>query len=597
MTRIRTKTQKRLGDLSFIEKIRSRFSRASMPIRTKITLPYFFLAVLLAIGAGFLLTNIVRDTLEERFRNQLAEVGQLSSELMVKEEDRLLESLRLLSYTEGMDTAIVQRDPEKLRDLSFGITVNNQVEAVEILDANGDPVLSMRHNSESVVEDYSYSTGGDGNTYRSWDFVSKVLLNKEDALGDKYSGYVSADWGDYFYISGPVYDDSGRFTGVILVGAQLQTLVNDLRAKTLGQITIYQFDGQPIVTSFPFLPEGLSSSSAAAVISDQNLPRSQARNIQQEQRDITVVSLDYTEVLVPWEVRGDEDIGIMGAALQRRFFISPKTITSVRLGLLISLALFLIILIGVNLANLITRPLLGLVKVSQTVAGGNLDINVELETNDEIRILAQSFNEMIANLHQSRNDLLQAYDAAILGWSKALELRDKETEGHTHRVTELSVNLARELGIDGEGINNIRRGAILHDIGKMGVPDAILHKPGALDENEWEIMRKHPAYAYEMLKDLRFLETALDIPRYHHENWNGKGYPYGLKGEEIPLAARIFAVVDVWDALTSERPYKKKLSGTQSMAIIEREAGEKLDPEMVQVFKKFMQKFLHPSPE
>jgi putative nucleotidyltransferase with HDIG domain len=575
---------------SVLEKARlgPRFSRLRMPIRTKITLPYLFLSVLLAVGAGFLISNIVLDTLEARFKNQLAEVGQLSSELMVKEEDRLLENLRLLANTQGLAAALESRNPDELRTLAFGIAVNNQLEAVEFLDVDGNPALSMRHVTGSVVEDYNFSTGGDGNIYRLWDFVQKVLENREDPLGDKYSGYVEANWGRYFYVAGPVYGDSGQFAGTILVGTDLQTLVNSLRAKTLGQITFYRFDGQPIVTSFPSTPALIPGDAAATVISDQNLSRFE------DQRDISILSLDYTEVLAPWEIRGDIDIGILGAALQRNFFVNPSTLTSVQLGMLVSLALFLIIMIGVSLADLITRPLLGLVKASEAVAQGNLGVNVDLETNDEIRSLAESFNQMIANLNQSRNDLLEAYDNALLGWSKALELRDKETEGHTQRVTELSLALARELGVSEEEQVHIRRGAILHDIGKMGVPDAILHKPGKLSDEEWVVMRKHPAYAYDMLKDLRFLDSALDIPRYHHENWNGTGYPYGLKGEEIPLSARIFAVVDIWDALTSERPYKRKFTATESMAILDEESGVKLDPRIVQTFKKFMERFLVP---
>ncbi len=513
---------------------------------------------------------------------------------MVKEEDRLLENLRLLANSKGVAEALLFGDPQELRSLAFGIAVNNQIEAVEFLDVKGNPILSMRHKAGSIVEDYDFSTGGDGNTFRSWDFVSKVLQNQEDSLGDKYSAYALADWGKYFYVSGPIYDEKGNFAGVILVGSQLQTMVNTLREKTLGQITFYQFDGQPIVTSFPSTPEAIGEATASAVLATQSLPKSQTRDLQNEQRDISILSLDYTEVLGAWEIRGDMDIGIIGSALQRNFFVNPSTLTSVQLGLLISLALFLVIMIGVSLADLITRPLLGLVKASEAVAQGDLEINVDLETNDEIRTLAESFNQMIANLNQSRNDILEAYDSALLGWSKALELRDKETEGHTQRVTELSLALARELGVSKEEQDNIRRGAILHDIGKMGVPDVILHKPGALNDEEWIIMRKHPLYAYEMLKELRFLKSALDIPRYHHEHWNGKGYPYALKGEEIPLAARIFSVVDIWDALTSERPYKRKFTNTESMAILDEEAGVKLDPKIVQTFKKFMERSLKP---
>lgn len=160
------------------------------------------------------------------------------------------------------------------------------------------------------------------------------------------------------------------------------------------------------------------------------------------------------------------------------------------------------------------------------------------------------------SLQRSNTELSLAYDATIEGWSFALDLRDKETDGHSKLVTEKTVYLARAIGMSEAEIVHVRRGALLHDIGKMGVPDNILLKPGLLTEEEWEIMRRHPFLAYEMLSPINYLRPALDIPYYHHEKWDGTGYPYGLKHDQIPLAARIFAVVDVWDALRSKRPYR-----------------------------------------
>lgn len=149
------------------------------------------------------------------------------------------------------------------------------------------------------------------------------------------------------------------------------------------------------------------------------------------------------------------------------------------------------------------------------------------------------------------------YERALLGWAKALELRDEETEGHTRRVTQLTVELAKKFDYSGQELVDIRRGALLHDIGKMGIPDSVLLKPGPLDEQEWALMRQHPIFARDMLAPIVFLNNATTIPYYHHERWNGSGYPDGLKGEAIPLPARIFAVVDVWDALRSDRPYRR----------------------------------------
>ena len=163
------------------------------------------------------------------------------------------------------------------------------------------------------------------------------------------------------------------------------------------------------------------------------------------------------------------------------------------------------------------------------------------------------------DLRRSNAELAAAYDATIEGWSRALDLRDQETEGHSRRVTEMTVQLARAMAVPEAELVHVRWGALLHDIGKMGIPDRILHKPGPLSEEEWQVMRRHPQYALEMLRPIAFLCPALAIPYCHHERWDGSGYPAGLKGEEIPLAARIFAAVDVWDALRSDRPYRPGL--------------------------------------
>jgi HD-GYP domain-containing protein (c-di-GMP phosphodiesterase class II) len=191
---------------------------------------------------------------------------------------------------------------------------------------------------------------------------------------------------------------------------------------------------------------------------------------------------------------------------------------------------------------------------------------------------------MFTDLQRSNAELSLAYDATIEGLSRALDLRDKETKEHTFRVTDITVKLAIRLGVKPVDLIHIRRGAILHDIGKVAIPDQILFKPGPLAADEWEIMRRHPNIAVELLSPVSYLEPALEIPHWHHEKWNGSGYPDGLHQENIPFAARLFALADVYDALTSNRPYRSAWSKEDAIQYIETQAGTHFDPRIVPEF-------------
>ena len=215
------------------------------------------------------------------------------------------------------------------------------------------------------------------------------------------------------------------------------------------------------------------------------------------------------------------------------------------------------------------------------------DENKVIEIQASSRDITERKESQVA-LQQAHEGLREAYDKTIEGWVVALDLRDRETEGHTQRVTEMTVRLARELRFTEEEIVHIRRGALLHDMGKMGIPDEILQKPGPLTDEEWSIMRRHPQYAYQMLSPISYLNQALIIPYYHHERWDGSGYPHGLKGEQIPLFARLFAVIDVWDALSSDRPYRKRMPPKEVTEYLEKESGRLFDPYIVEKFLPFI---------
>jgi len=205
---------------------------------------------------------------------------------------------------------------------------------------------------------------------------------------------------------------------------------------------------------------------------------------------------------------------------------------------------------------------------------------------------ARLFDELQAanaDLESANAELQIAYEATLQGWVRALDLRDRETEGHTQRVTALTQQLARKVGFNEEELVHIKHGALLHDIGKMGIPDGILLKPGGLTWKEREQMQQHPGLAYEMLSPIEFLKPAIDIPYCHHEKWDGSGYPRGLRGDQIPFPARIFSIVDVWDALTSIRPYHLPMISTEARQLIREQSGVHFDPQIVDVFLEMSQ--------
>jgi putative nucleotidyltransferase with HDIG domain len=211
-----------------------------------------------------------------------------------------------------------------------------------------------------------------------------------------------------------------------------------------------------------------------------------------------------------------------------------------------------------------------------------------LETMSTQAAIAIDNSTLFDNLQRANVELALAYDATIEGWSRALDLRDRETEGHTRRVAEMTLLLARAMGVKDNELVHIRRGALLHDIGKMAVSDAILTKTGSLTGEEWDIMKRHPQYAYDLLSPIFYLYPALDIPYCHHEKWDGSGYPRALIGERIPLAARIFAVADVWDALINDRCYRKAWSKEEALKYIIAQSGKHFDPKVVEVFLKLL---------
>jgi len=550
---------------------------AHFSIRTKLTIPYMILALLVAIVGGYIVTQVLLGSLEERFTNQMIETRKLASESMVREEDRMLGTLRLLSNIQGMPETILSEDEQKILDLTYPISFNAGEDAVLVLDSHGKVLTTILKSTETGK--YLFPQISDDLTKSP--FVSKVLNQVVDANGDKYSGLSFADWGNYFFVSGPVNNQDGKLVGIILIGSSFKVLLNKIHEESSSQVTIYDMNFIPIGTTFTELP-------SRPLLDSSTLLKNQDQ--QSLIRDISSNNIAYGELLGAWEARDGEDLGILGTALPKTFLIRSSSMTKINITVVFVSAIIMAMFLGLFLSNLITQPILKLKQAASDVAKGDRDIRVSTNGGDEIADLAQSFNKMVSSLSRSENDLISTYDKTLEGWSLALELRDEATQGHTKRVTELTLELARAMGIEEAKITNIRRGALLHDIGKIGIPDRILLKPGPLTKAERKMIEMHPVFAREMLKKIEFLHPAMDIPTFHHEKWDGKGYPTGLFREEIPIAARIFAVIDVWDALTSDRPYRKAWPYEKALAYIISNSGTHFDPEVVTVFSKMVEK-------
>jgi len=569
--------------MNLTETFSKAFNKLPLNIREKVTIPYLFLSIILLFGAAYVVTQVVFDTVEERFTNQLIESSSLATTRMVEEENQMLKVLRLLAYSTGVPDALAENNPENLRSLTFGIILNNQTEAVEFLDINGKRILSVNHRTGENIENYDFSSGG-GDIFSEQAFVQNALLQQADARGDKYAGYVKNDGRDYFYVAGPVYSDNNEFAGVILVGTPISSLVSQLREETLAQITRYDFEGKILASTFTSPLELANQEVRNVVLNQTNASFIRSSS----SRDMNVRNIGYRELLTSWKVRGETNLGVMGVALGESFLVSTTRVTRLQITIMTGLLLLLVIMFGVNLSILITHPIMQLVDASKKVKAGDLNVNVKSVSKDELALLTENFNQMIISMRESKNQILVSYDSTLEGWSKALEYRNEETKGHTDRVLELMLKAARELGIEESKMDHIRRGALLHDIGKMGIPDMILNKPHALTEEEQRIMQQHPVYACEMLKDIEFLKPALNIPYCHHEHWDGSGYPQGLKGEEIPIEARIFALVDAWDAITTDRPYRSAMTKDEAVNTIRSEIGSHFDPEIAERFLKLV---------
>jgi len=366
--------------------------RVRFPVGLKIALPYVILAIAVAAGAAYLMSRYVLDTLQGRFASQLVDVGTLSVDGMVQEESRLLNTLRLLANTQGMAEALGAGNADSVRRLALPIVINDRQESVEILDAGGTSLVSLRHQPGDAVETYNFSRGDV--VYRNWPFVQKVLQGQSDAAGDKFAGAVETGWGSFFYVAGPVHAGDGKLVGVIAVGISLPTLTQQMRSATLAQVSLYSAQGQLLASTLPTATASLT------------LPQDMASQVMAQGadaslvRDFSLASANYSEIMGPWRARDGQPLGLIGAALTRNYLAQPTTLTGLQALGLVAVAFVVIIALGAVLASRITRPLTQMVRAAAQVAQGNLEVKVQTSGSDEVAVLGHAFNYMVAGLQE-----------------------------------------------------------------------------------------------------------------------------------------------------------------------------------------------------
>jgi putative nucleotidyltransferase with HDIG domain len=527
------------------------------PLRQQIIVPFLLLLVFVAVvgvaaltyqatGAGLsgLDQSLVRDSVQANDALAALEAGRLND-------------LRTLAATPTLATAVAQRNDTALSAL-FAADIKTARQAhvvIRILDGEGRRLLSLPADPGRPA-------------YGDVPAVRRALTGTSDTRGDKYVAVVAENSGEVVYWAAPIRDVTKQVIGAVLLGEAVRDLAAEIGNAQTGRLFFYRPTGHPLDSSAAGIPS-LSGDVIQSVGPDHLMRVSASAN-----------GHAYSVAVSDWTMRG-ERFGYLGVGVPADRV--GDNVFRLRLFLLFVVAgtALLVLVLGGLLARRITRPLEQL--VSSVVAAGNH--RTPGGPADEIGYLTSSFNQMAASLEEKTKALEATSFASIEALARAIDARDPYTYGHSARVARLSFEIAREMGLQPDQLAALGRAALLHDIGKIGVADRILRKPGPLSKRELLAMRAHPVIGFEMLRGLQFLESSLGGVRHHHEHWDGSGYPDGLRGEDIPEAVRILTVADALDALTSDRPYRAAMNVAAAVATIEAEAGTQFDPAVVRALR------------
>ena len=541
--------------------------RIRLSLRAKIVVPFVLVVALVGIIGTAAVTALVTSEAVAEFNANLLRASLLANDHLSLVEAARLTTLRAVAATTGVAEATSRKDSAALDRLLTPVIANAAVPPLRlhVLDAKGRELIVVGPDGPA-----SASTASD--TFVPEPAVAAVLAGTIDAQGDKFVFLRTEPTGTILYWTGPIRSLNGQVIGVAVLGEPLSAIAGSIRSSGAADLTFYGSTGQVLVST-------LSSTSA--------LPGATLGMIQPDRPvrfNQSSSGKAYMNLLSDWTMRKMR-LGYVAVALDTAQLQAGLDQLRLILLILFTTAALMTLVIGLILVGAISRPVQQLVGAMEAVAGGDLDQRAPAGSSDEIGYLGRVFNLMTAGLQEKTQALEDTYFAAIEALARAIDARDPYTYGHSARVAAYSLEIADELGFPRERREGLRRAALLHDIGKIGVEDHVLRKAGALNYAEARQMREHPVIGHQMLKDVPFLQSSLSGIRHHHERWDGSGYPDTLGGAAIPMQVRILSVADVFDALTSDRPYRQAMSTEEAISQISREAGAQFDPMVVAAFE------------
>ena len=537
-----------------------------LPIRYKIILPFAVLLVFVGVIGSGVATARLTDAAAAKFDADLLHNSLLANQSVAQIEAARLADLRLATDTVGVPESLAANDLDGLAQLLTPVAANVTTARIQlrVLDFHGTELLRIEasRNGPSRVDVTNAAE------FAAEPAVIQVLAGEHDAVAGDRRLFLSSDAQPMVYWTGAVRTPGQRIVGAVLVGESLTEI-----AGGIDRSAFYDGSGKLLASALANPP--VATEEVRRQVTSQTTIRPLV--------DETHPGHAYWTLFSTWTMRGSQ-FGYLAVQANADSLLSTVKQVRVILTLVFTAAALLTLLVGSATASLLTRPIEGLVRSMRVVSAGNLQHRANIASRDEIGYLAQAFNEMTASLEEKTAALEETTFASMEALARAIDARDPSTFGHSARVAAVSIEIADEMQLPVRERESLRRAALLHDIGKIGVQDRVLRKPGPLNDAEMSEMREHSRIGHDMLEGLRFLRPSLPGILHHHERWDGGGYPTGLTGTAIPLLVRIITVADVFDALTSDRPYRDGLSFEAATDAIRDDAGRKFDPQVVAAF-------------